>query len=261
MELRKDLMEQYEDAVFALAMDAIAAEEGEALLRENERLKADPDFLIPEPADRRSRKTIVRSFRRRRRKRTLRAAGRTFQRISVVAFIGILLFSGVYAALPETRHTSVKSSDSLFAVVDTQIRRIIRTRDVDGLLPYEFDVLPEGFALAAAGSDGATYWKYYTGSDDKRIQLTVIDISYGLSDSSPTATNVKYNEAIQVNGNEGVLLGTDDWLRAQLIDQKYEIMLDIKFYGLSRDDVLYVLTGLTSTGVDFYGTPFNFTYD
>ena len=261
MDAHNELLEQYEDAVFALAMDAIASVEGEALLRENARLKADPDFLIPEQTDLRSRKTIVSGFRRRRRKSALRTAGRSFQRISVVALVLLLLLTGVYAALPESRTAPAKSSDSRFAVVSSEIRRIISSKEVDGQLPYEFDVLPEGFALSAAGSDGETYWKYYTNSNDDRIHLNVIDASYGRSTSILTPGSVRRTEAIQVNGNEGVLEETYGTYKAEIFDETHNILLDITFYGLSREDALHVLTGLRYTGVDFYGTPFNFTYD
>ena len=262
MELRNDLVEQYEDAVFALAMDAIAAEEGAELLRENERLKAVPGFRIPEPLDQRCRKAIVRGFRRLRRKRTLRAAGHALQRVSLAVLVVLLLFTGVYAALPESRTASAKRSDSWFAVVSSEIRRIISSKEVDGQLPYEFDVLPEGFALAAAGSDGETYWKYYKNNNDERIQLTVIDTSYGRSASTLTSGSVQRLEAIQVNGNEGVLEETyGGTLKAEIFDETHNILLDIRFYGPGRDDALYVLTGLTYTGVDFYGTPYNFTFD
>ena len=254
MMLRKDLREQYEDAVFALALDAIAAEEGEALLRENERLKADPDFLIPAPADRGCRKTIVRGFRRQRCKRTLRAAGRTLQRISVVACAVLLLFTGVYATRPETRPIR---THWIPYFVRNGIGRVFSSSDVDGQLPYELDVLPEGFSLNMVGSNGVNYWKYYTDSDDRRIELDEVDAAYGASFN--ISTN-RLRDGIQVNGNEGVLAVTDNWIRAQIMDQKHQIFIDVTFYGLCREEVLHVLSGLTYTGVDFYGTPFQDVY-
>ena len=42
MTKREQLIEQYEDALFALLMDSVAEEEGKQALELNERLKADP---------------------------------------------------------------------------------------------------------------------------------------------------------------------------------------------------------------------------
>ena len=103
MKSRKDLMEQYEDAMFSVMMDEIMSEEGRELLKENERLKADPDFVIPEEVDRRSLKTIARYFSKQKRTRAAHAVWRVFQRISVAAFTAMLLFTGIYAVSPEVR--------------------------------------------------------------------------------------------------------------------------------------------------------------
>ena len=254
MEARKDLLEQYEDAVFALALDAIAAEEGEALLRENERLMADPDFRIPAPADLRCRKTIVRGFRRQRRKRMLCATGRTLRRVSLVVCVVLLLFTGVYAVRPEKRPIRTYWIPYF---VKNGIGRVFTSSDVDSQLPYEFDMIPEGFTLNAVGSNGVNYWKYYTDGNDRRIELDEVDAAYGATFNISTR---RLCDGIQVNGNEGVLAVTDNWIRAQLMDQEHQIFIDVTFYGLGREEVLHVLSGLTYTGVDFYGRPFHDVY-
>ena len=43
MTKREQLIEQYEDALFALLMDSVAEEEGKKAIELNERLKADPE--------------------------------------------------------------------------------------------------------------------------------------------------------------------------------------------------------------------------
>ena len=61
---RKRLLDNYEDALFALMMDELAEQEGQRLLEENERLKQDPAAAIPEDVDKRCLKTIKRTFAR-----------------------------------------------------------------------------------------------------------------------------------------------------------------------------------------------------
>ena len=52
-EREKTLIENYEEAAFALMMDRKMQEDGEKLLQENERLGSDPDFLLPDGMDER----------------------------------------------------------------------------------------------------------------------------------------------------------------------------------------------------------------
>ena len=50
MTKREQLIEQYEDALFALLMDSVAEEEGKKAIELNERLKADPEAEVPRGA-------------------------------------------------------------------------------------------------------------------------------------------------------------------------------------------------------------------
>ena len=55
-ENRQQLLENYEDALFALLMDDFAEREGEKLKAENERLKQDPAAQPPEELDQKCRR-------------------------------------------------------------------------------------------------------------------------------------------------------------------------------------------------------------
>ena len=52
------LVEQYEDALFALIMDKVAEVEGQKAIEENQRLKASGEVAIPEELNRRCKQTI-----------------------------------------------------------------------------------------------------------------------------------------------------------------------------------------------------------
>ena len=52
------LVEQYEDALFALIMDKVAEVEGQKAIEENQRLKASGEVVIPEELNRRCKQTI-----------------------------------------------------------------------------------------------------------------------------------------------------------------------------------------------------------
>ena len=65
MTKREKLLEQYEDALFSLLMDEFAESEGKAALEENERLKADPNFVVPKELQQLCRRTISLYFAKR----------------------------------------------------------------------------------------------------------------------------------------------------------------------------------------------------
>ena len=67
MTRREKLEEQYEDAYFALLMDAVAEKEGARLEELNDQLNRDPTAAVPEEIDRRCRKVINRHFAEQRR--------------------------------------------------------------------------------------------------------------------------------------------------------------------------------------------------
>ena len=48
MNRREDLSEQLEETIFAQMMEEVAKEEGRRALEENERLKNDDNFVVPE---------------------------------------------------------------------------------------------------------------------------------------------------------------------------------------------------------------------
>ncbi len=62
MKSKKQLWEDYENALFAILMDEVATEEGRKLIEENERLKRDPAAEVPPEFDRKSREAIIRAY-------------------------------------------------------------------------------------------------------------------------------------------------------------------------------------------------------
>ena len=73
MKNREQLWEDYEEARFALLMDALAEAEGEEALRLSKALNRDPEGALPPEVDRRCEAVIREAFVQRR----LHATGRT----------------------------------------------------------------------------------------------------------------------------------------------------------------------------------------
>jgi hypothetical protein len=62
MTRHEQLLENYEDAYFALLMEEVAQQEGERMEKLNQELQADPNAAVPAELDRRCLKTIDRCF-------------------------------------------------------------------------------------------------------------------------------------------------------------------------------------------------------
>lgn len=62
MTQKEQLWENYEDAVFAILMDAVAEQEGEKGLQLMEELEHDPSAQVPEEVQRKAEKTIRKAF-------------------------------------------------------------------------------------------------------------------------------------------------------------------------------------------------------
>lgn len=250
MKSHEELIERYEDALFAVMMEKITIAEGEELLRENERLQADPNFVIPEETDRRCRKAIAHAFGKRKCMYAVRSAWRVFQRVSVAAFIGILLFTGVYAASPDVRtamlnlliEVSDVSTSMSFMPENGASASVERTSE----RIYELSDIPDGFELIESGNDRLSYWSIYSNSD-ANITFRVIDGSGKVLNRFNTedADNI---DKIEVNGSTGLLVEKGEVIRAELADEENLVFIDITCNGLSKEDALNVIEGLTYTG-------------
>ncbi len=254
MKSRKDLMEQYEDAMFSVMMDEIMSEEGRELLKENERLKADPDFVIPEEVDRRSLKTIARYFSKQKRTRAAHAVWRVFQRISVAAFTAMLLFTGIYAVSPEVRSVTlnllIEVSDVATSMSFEEGNIAMSTSGKEDLLPYEFAEVPEGFTLTETGGDRFSGWKTYMGENDAKIMLEVTNGSENMLHQFDTE-NADNVEDIELDGHGGLLVEKGERIRAVLIDEENQIFVDIICDGVSMEEALNVIFSVTYTGQEF----------
>ncbi len=115
MNRREQLIDNYEDALFAVLMDKVAEEEGAKLREENQRLKEDPDAAVPEHVDEVARKTIRKAFAGQNRRNALKTIGRVVNKVAVVVLICSVLFATAYATFPEvqirTLNLLIQSSD------------------------------------------------------------------------------------------------------------------------------------------------------
>lgn len=159
---REKLMEDYEDALFAIVMDQIAEEEGERLEQEAQRLE-DEDFQVPDSLDRKCIAAIREAEEKQRRAQKQarrRISIRRIGRVALVAVLTIVLIASIaYAAIPEFRAGVL----NLVLKVTKQATSItmVSGSDVAEENPSEFDFtltyIPEGFYLSDASLINSDY--------------------------------------------------------------------------------------------------------
>ena len=173
MTQKEQLWEKYEDAVFAILMDAVAEQEGKRGLQLMEELEHDPSAQVPEEVQRRAEKTIRKAFAAQSRRSARHVGFRMFQRIAVAVMIVILTAVCAFAAFPEMRSN----------VINTVIKICEDHTDItfadmgDGdCASKNYQItpnwLPEGFELSEEGDTSVSIWKLYRNTTDGNIYIS-----------------------------------------------------------------------------------------
>lgn len=244
MTRREQLQEQYEDSLFALLMDEIAKVEGERLLEENERLKQDPNAAVPEAVMRRCRKTINREFSKKNAAALYHTSIRVFNRIAVLVFVGILLFTGAFATSENLR---INTLNLMIEVFDrnTEYRFGQHSQPKTGM-GFEIGWLPEGFVLVDQERNNTSIWENYENAngDILHIELT----SLGENGVISIDTEKAIVEEIFINEQRATLF-TKDYYRVVIpIPEKQQLFLIDFFSEISeykKDEFLRIVESIT----------------
>lgn len=192
MKNREQLWEDYEEARFALLMDALAEAEGEEALRLSEALNRDPEGALPPEVDRRCEAVIREAFVQRRLHATGRTAVRWLTKVLVAAMLGAVMFAAAFALSEDVR---VATLNAVIEVMDdrTQITFEGAGRDAGGTaappaegtaaedgLEYHYNIalewVPEGFELEG-GSEADGGMVNYLSPVDGLLAVNVISYS------------------------------------------------------------------------------------
>lgn len=174
MTQKEQLWENYEDAVFAILMDAVAEQEGEKGLQLMEELEHDPSAQVPEEVQRRAEKTIRKAFAAKNREPVKRFTLKAMQRIAIAVFVAVLLAAGTFAAFPEVR---ANLYNLIIREYEDHTEFDYTHQFSDEYSSADFTIepgwLPDGFILA---DEGQTYTSLYCVYEDKTnsdIDITI----------------------------------------------------------------------------------------
>lgn len=173
MTKREILLERLEETVFALMMDEVAKEEGRKALEENERLKADECFVVPETTYRKALATIRRHFSQQNRRAVMRTTSKAISRVAVIVLVMLLLFTTAFATIPQLRS---KTLNLIMEVFDDRTRIEVgdsapeeRAGEDESIVGW----IPEGFELVERGETRFTIKEKYRNLEEASIEIYI----------------------------------------------------------------------------------------
>lgn len=251
MNRREQLIDNYEDALFAVLMDKVAEEEGAKLREENQRLQEDPAAEVPERVDAVARQTIRKAFAGQNRRSALHVAKRVLNTVAMIVLICSAIFATAYAAFPEVRvrtlNLLIQSSDvssrlSLFDEEDSSLHSGSNTENtlLCGYALPEFD----GFSIVSRNEDKHGGWIEYQTLLGESVRISVTTSKTKYLDTE----NVDYIEEVSFNGYSGVLIEKNNRVTLAWAESDHNTYISIVCNNLSRSFALQAAKQITYVG-------------
>lgn len=260
MTRHEKLLENYEDALFALLMDEVAEQEGKRFLEENEQLRQNPEAIIPDEVNERCLKTIKRSFAKKRRREVSHSAYGIFTHIAVFSLAVVILVGTAYAAFPEMRirtlNLMIEVSDvaSSLSLVqedshssDSNNETGI-TRDEKMLSGYRLPKIPSEFVIIDEVCLTRSSWIEYRNDLGNTIWIS-IDAATGMTVNRDTE-EAQDVENIQIHGYDGLLIIKGDGIDITWGDTDQNNFITVHCTGINRATVLSY-----AESIEFVATP------
>lgn len=242
MTRREMLVEQYEDALFALLMDEVAEAEGQKALEENQRLRESGELVIPDNLRQRCHSAIAKGFAGQELRRVGRGVSRVVTKVALVALVGILLFTTVFATSEDFR---VKTLNLVLEVFEDHTEITLAPDEsiassVDSVVPQlTAGWLPEGFALVEEGGNSVRVWKNYLKEDtETRISIFACDLRSGGMNFDTEEVELL---PIQINGSDAFLINDTEAEIIQIMwqdDAASEWLICVVGKGVSEGNML-----------------------
>lgn len=273
MKNREQLWEDYEEARFALLMDALAEAEGEEALRLSEALNRDPEGALPPEVDRRCEAVIRGAFVQRRLHATGRTAVRWLTKVLVAAMLGAVMFAAAFALSEDVR---VATLNAVIEVMDdrTQITFEGAGGDAGGTaappaegtaaedgLEYHYNIalewVPEGYELEG-GSEADGGMVNYLSPVDGLLAVSVIPYSENsvlnlntegctkreiTVQGHPATLYVTGEEMLQKAYHENGLTNIWSEMMIYWIDENNRVIVQINATNLTEEEMIRLAEG------------------
>ena len=205
MTKHEKLQEQYEDALFALLMEEFAAEEGKSALEENERLKRDTAFDVPQDVRQRCLKTIAKTCTKQSLRRTGKSFCKVFTKVAVVATLCMLLFTTAIAVSPTLRANTFNLIISTFE--DRTELRLENSTNDSGPDHVTAGWLPDGYQLIEAENNAFQIRNVYKDQSGNSVFVNVLRNSSTVVGIDTEQADV---ETVNINGQLTMIIQKDN---------------------------------------------------
>ncbi len=229
---RERLLEEFDDAYFALLMEGVANKEGEQLIALNEMLQDNPEAEVPESVDKRCLETIDRHFAREQRRIGLRKAGKVLRLAAVIMGISVLLFTSAFALSEDFRLATL---NLMLTVTERYTQFDIKGSDGNsrasssgsGTINAEYfqnaeiGWIPEGFECTESRPNE------YVRFENELAEFVFIHIISGSAKVNVDTENPESLEYITINGNEGLCIVKYGEVEIMLADLENYLYIEV----------------------------------
>ena len=251
MTRKERLREQYEDALFALIMEEAAEAEGQKALEENRRLRDSGELAIPDGLRQRCHRAIAKGFAGQELRRVGRGVSRVVTKVALVALVGMLLLTTVFAASEDFRVKTLNLALEIFEdhteITLTPDESIIAS-SVDSVVPQlTAGWVPDGFALVEEGENSAMAWKEFQNEEaGTQISITVFNLRTGrMSVDTEDAEMLP----VQINGADAFIINDTEDEIIQIIwqeDAASEWLIYVVGKGVSEEMLMKTAESITT---------------
>lgn len=240
--IRKQLQENYEDAMFALLMDDFALSEGARLLEESKAMNEDPAMALPEGMEERGLKIIRKAFRKKRLRTAAKVGRKYVPRLAVLLLVLNIAF-GVTFFTVEAFRIEVLNMALRFQDTYTNIQFTGETAAAStGYTAEDLQkVLPEGYTMESYEKTPAEEAASFINEDGKKIWWRIHPIKVNVNLDTE---NADFTKEILVNGYDGVMTEKDGLVNILWGDTAAQKVYNITG-EMAMDDLLEIVEKLT----------------
>ena len=236
------LIENYEDAYFALLMEDVAQMEGARLEQLNIELQNDPCAAVPEELTKNCLKAINRCFSNRRRSRSFKHVKKAINVAAILVAILTLLFTSAFAMSNDFRVAALNlviTVNEKYARLDMEREGTLQKSDEYAIVENDayfenirVTWLPDGYEYLSGEYD---YQAIFANGTDNWI---VIDKFEGDSTYNVDTEGAEIVEEIMMNGNSGLRIVKDGQTHIALANTEKNIFIDVTSSELVPGEVV-----------------------
>lgn len=250
MSQREKLVEDLEEALFAVIANDYMEAEGARLIELNNRLKEDPDADVSKELDARCLRLINKMHRKSRHKKCSRSAYRIVSKVALIACCLMVLFTTAFAVSPTLQEKTVNLIIQTFDIsTDFEFHDSGNPDQLpavpENIGEYIISYIPEGFAQVDSGADGSFAWTYYK---NEHGDVIYIDVVAGRGLFSADTEGAQMVETIQINEFDGIYVEKDGASKLYLGDTVNLGFVTVRGIGVDREVLESIARGISYQG-------------